>query len=116
MAKTIDLGKKYGEEMAASKPMDSKKVSYPTLYISGVDDLSGIEGEFTFTAKGKVVSCTESTRDGKTNYSCELEVHSITPQGKAKKDSGESLDEAMDTIAADKEAEVDPSESEEGDE
>jgi hypothetical protein len=94
----IDLGKK-PEPCCDSPKTDSKapKVYYPSLYVSGIDALDGLpDGEFTFTGKGKVVSKTESTRDGKKTCSCDIEIHAIKPDGKAKEPTAaEGLDAAL---------------------
>ncbi len=110
--KSIDLGRKASDTAGPAVMADKKdpKVYYPSVYISGVDGASFPLGEISFTAKGEVVSC---KKDG-----CEIEIHSMTPSAAAatKKDAGEGLDEALDGIAADKEATDDPAEADETDE
>ena len=75
----IDLGKKWDE--AALPPKDSQgeeRVSYPSLYITSDSPLKlGDKGEAVI--KYKKVESTESMRDGKHSYRCELEVHGIKP-------------------------------------
>ncbi len=99
----IDLGSKPAKEMSEAKISPAKEVYYPSINVrdaEGLDDLP--EGEFTFTGKGKVVSYTESMRDGKESCSCEIEIHSIKPstkKTKKTKDGGERLDESLDKIA-----------------
>ncbi len=109
MTKMIDLGKKYpsGSEVAA-KYSSEDKMSYPTMHIThdikkdeGLDELP--EGEFEFTAKGRVVKYTEDIKNG--TCSCEIEVMGISPstkKAKKSKSSEESLDEALTKVAANK--------------
>ncbi len=98
----IDLGSKPGKEMSEAK-VAQKEVYYPTLHLSNVDGLDELpEGEFTFTGKGKVISYTESTRDGKDTCSCELEIHSIKPTNKKvkkEKDADDRLNDSLNKIA-----------------
>ncbi len=95
---TIDLGSKPLSD-SAIKPANPSKVYYPSFHVSGADDLSDLpSGEFTATITGKVSSVTKSTRDGKTVWSCEIEVRDITPDGSGK-DSGDGLNDAIDKIA-----------------
>lgn len=99
----IDLGNKPGKEMSKEAAMAPREVYYPTLHLSNVDGLDELpEGEFTFTAKGKVTSYTERVTDGKKSCSCELEVHNIKPSTKKmkkEKDADERLDDSFDKIA-----------------
>ncbi len=75
----------------------TKKKYYPTLYISGVEGLDLEVGDITFTASGKVTSCTETQREGgKTTYSCEIEVHGLDVEDNAESDG---LDKAISKIA-----------------
>lgn len=95
---TIDLGKSYDSmESTGSSPVKkTPKVSYPTLYVSGIDSIDNLpDGEFKFSAVGKVVSKSESTRDGKTSCSCEIEVQSITPD-QSDKSSAQGLADSLD--------------------
>ena len=94
----IDLGRKYSSPSPVKENKSTEpKISYQTLYVSGVDSLKDLpSGEFNFTGKGKVVSKTERTSDGKTDCSCEIEVHSIEPKSsKTSKSSSEGLAEAL---------------------
>ncbi len=97
----IDLGSKPSEMKTEMPSKDS--TYYPSLRIDNVEGLDDLpEGEFTFTGKGKLVSYTESMRNGKSTCSCEIEVHSIKPstkKAKPVKDGGERLDESLDKIA-----------------
>jgi len=87
----IDLGKEYGKTEMMAKTKAEPKVDYPTLYVSGVDKLELPDGEFDFSGRGKVVSKTESTRDGKTTCSYEIQVMGIEPEGAAEgKDKNET--------------------------
>lgn len=113
--KMTDLGKSYSDKGSI---VDSKdKLSYPSLYISGIKGLVPPSGEFTFTAKGRTVSV--NTKDP-ANPSFEIEVTSISlPEGKKPKkvDGGDSLDAALNDIAStkgadDEEAEVVPDDEE----
>lgn len=104
--KMIDLGREYdcGPCCSDSSPKGKKRISYPTLYLSGVKGLYLDTGEITFTAKGKVVSVSKRDKDGdpKTpgeEYSCEIEVHSISAPG-ASSDGG--LEGELDAISAKK--------------
>ncbi len=98
---TIDLGSKPSEDKMAMPSKDS--AYYPSLHINNVDGLDNLpDGEFTFTGKGKLISYTESMRNGKNTCSCEIEVHSIKPLdegSKKSKDGGDRLDESLDEIA-----------------
>jgi hypothetical protein len=76
--KPIDLGKNYGE--IASPQVSEKGKHYPNLYINDVEGLDLEIGDISFTAKGKVVGVTErKDKNGKETYTCEIEIHSITP-------------------------------------
>lgn len=96
----IDLGSKPQEIGKASTPSEDKTY-YPTLRISNVEGLDDLpDGEFTFTAKGEVVSHSEDLKNG--TCSCEIEIHSISPNAKKVKkvkDAGERLDDSLDKIA-----------------
>lgn len=101
---TIDLGKE-PQKLDKVVTESESKTYYPTLRINdvpGLDDLP--EGEFTFTAKGKLASYSENLKDG--TCSCEIEIHSITPvaqkSAKKSKPADERLDESLDKIAQDK--------------
>jgi hypothetical protein len=104
----IDLGQKYDIKALGPAGSTDKKVSYPTLFIRGVPELDLPMGDFTFTAKGKVVVCTEREEEGKPE-TCdyEIEVHSINPgtSGKApaSKKVEVELGEALDKMQMDKE-------------
>ena len=101
----MDLGVKHEPVKAMIAKEDTKKKSYPTLYVNGIEENELPEGEFSFTGKGKVVSSTESTRNGKKVCSFELEVMEIEPDQKAKKkaksekkDGADGLDGALGEI------------------
>jgi hypothetical protein len=102
----IDLGKKYGgknDTMISDSPKEH--VDYPTLFIRhDIGDKSGLDeipdGEFEFTAKGRLVRYTEDLKNG--TCSCEIEVLSIKPSSrkvKKAKSSEDSLDEALTEVA-----------------
>lgn len=99
----IDLGKKPGKEMTEKAALAPREVYYPSINVHDVEGLDDLpEGEFTFTGKGKVVSYTESTRDGKESCSCELEIHSIKPSNnkeKKVKEADERLEDSFKKIA-----------------
>lgn len=103
----IDLGKKYDAKKDSCCTIEPAglegKISYPTVYVSDIDGLDTLpDGEFTFKGTGKVVSITESTRNGKYHCSCEIEIQDITPDStkqKPGKSTEESLDDALDTVA-----------------
>lgn len=74
----INLGMKSkypGMPHAERTTEDSDKVHYPSLYLNGVEVDLPDGGEITL--KFKKLSETKSTRDGKTDFSCELEIHEI---------------------------------------
>lgn len=77
---------------------DEEKVYYPSLYISGSRKLD-LPDEGTAVITFRKVSSGEDSRDGKTHYRCELEVHSIEPKGVKKEDGmvnvGEVLKDGM---------------------
>lgn len=110
----IDLGSKPAKEMAEVKMAPDKKVYYPSIRVNDAEGLDELpEGEFTFTGTGKVVSYTESVRDGKETCSCEIEIHNIKPstkKTKKSKDAGERLDESLDKIAKKKSNDYDDEE------
>ncbi len=95
----IDLGSKPSEMKSEMPAKDS--TYYPTLRINNAEGLDNLpDGEFTFTAKGKLVSYSEDIKNG--TCSCEIEIHSISPstkKAKKVKDGGERLDESLDKIA-----------------
>lgn len=99
----VDLGREYscGPCDVASNPSPKKSVSFPTLFLSGVQDLPLSIGEFSFTAKGRVISVTERKSDkNEVGYSCEIEVHAIRPDGGEGASGG--LKGALDDIAGKK--------------
>lgn len=113
MDKFIDLGRTY-ETCAPSDPKNKgskvkEKISYPTLYISGVEGLDLGTGDVTFTAKGRVISVSKrDTEDKGEQSSVEIEVKSINFPG-AKEEDG--LDKKLTEIEADKNG-IDTSEEE----
>lgn len=117
----IDLGQKY-DPSEIKKEETGPKVNYPTMFIrhkmEGKDNpLDSLpDGEFTFQGKGKIVSYKENNKDG--TCECEIEVTGIKPdepKAKAKKDSGDSLDSALDEVAKKKTAKAAPAASEDDD-
>lgn len=107
----MNLGVKHTPTKVLMAKEDTSKKSYPTLYVSGIEENELPEGEFSFTGKGKVVSSTESTRNGKKVCSFELEVMEIEPDQKAKKkakaekkDGSDGLAGALDEIEKKKSA------------
>lgn len=95
----INLGREYDNGpccTSESKP-GKKKISFPSLYISGVEGLKLGTGDITFTAKGRVVSVSErDTEDKGSQCSVEIEVKEISIPG-AKEEDG--LDSALTKIA-----------------
>lgn len=92
----IDLGKTSDLKSFPEKTGKNKKY-YPSIYISGVPGLEVEVGDITFLAKGKVVSCTETKRNGEdASYSCEIELHGIDVK---EYDASDDIDEAMDKIS-----------------
>lgn len=102
----IDLGREYDSGPCCEpslKQKGKKKISYPSLYISGIKGLDLDTGEITFTAKGKVVSVSKRDKDMDPStpgeeYSCEIEVHSISAPGASKDKSEDGLDAAFTKI------------------
>lgn len=93
MDKMVDLGKSYDGPKAI--PVKESKKSYPTLYVSDVGELDLPSGEFMICGKAKVVSRTETERDGKETCSYEIEIRSFG----SCEDGGDGLDGAMKKIA-----------------
>lgn len=95
----MDLGKKYSPMATVeAKPKKEPKIHYPSCYVSDVEGLDVEDGD-DVVLKGKVTSCTTTSRDGKTSYSCEIEVNGLKVDGKSlKADSGAGLDSALDKI------------------
>lgn len=100
----IDLKAKPGDE---PKPCESPKEYYPCFYVSNNPKFHNIPKEGTAIITYKKVSETDSNRGGKETYSCDIEVRSFEPTGKAPakktKSAEESVDENMN--AAEEEAE-----------
>lgn len=104
----VDLGQEYkvGGPCCAPEPNGAmkkgeKRISYPTLYISGAKGLDLSTGEIEFRCKGRVVSVSERRDDGKDDrYSCEIEVHAISPESGDGAEGG--LDEALEKIESTK--------------
>ncbi len=91
----IDLGREYDSSCITSEPASGKdkpKKSYPSLYISGVDDIPELpDGDFYITAKVRVCRFTVDKKND--DNSLELEVMSMKPVGEAPSD--EEVDEEM---------------------
>ncbi len=99
----IDLGKK-ADSMVVKEASPSKtpKIHYPSCYISDVEGLDVEDGD-EVVLRGKVTSCTTTSRDGKKGYSCEIEVNSLKVDGESlKADKGDGLDSALSKIEEDK--------------
>jgi hypothetical protein len=99
----IDLGREY-DSGPCCPPPDKKekgKKSYPSLYISDLEDIPDLpEGDFYILAKVKVCSMTKSTRDDETKVSMELEVKSMKPMGEVEDEEESEEIEVVDTAAA----------------
>lgn len=98
MADYIDLGSKPEESIAA--PSKGPSIYYPHITITGPEEI-GLSGEGEAMIRYKEVESSNSTRNGKKQYRCELEVMSIKPMGKGKsspmeKPKGKSFSEALD--------------------
>lgn len=107
----ISLGKK--QDSSEIKPFDKSKEYFPSTHISRIEGLDLKPGDKVMI-EGEVGSCTKD-KDGK--MSCEIECKGIKPTTVAKKkDAGAGLDEALDEISKEKEAETDTEESDESDE
>jgi len=100
MAKKIDLGRKFDDELAIPDREWRERVHYPDLYLSDIDDpaLLDMPDEGTCTINYKIVgrNHSENERDGKKERRCSItmEIHSIEPpaekaskNGNHKKDS-----------------------------
>ncbi len=113
----IDLGKKADPMGAISpKPDKAPKIHYPSCYISDVEGLDVEDGDEVIL-RGKVTSVTTTSRGGKKGYSCDVEVNSLKVDGESlKAGSAKGLDDALDDISKEKEAEMDPDTEEENDE
>lgn len=94
--KTIDLAEKRdGMELPAPVNEKEKGPYYPCLYVGNHDGLDGIALDQEVTMKGRIKSVTKSDRDGKSTYSCEIEVKSLDlPGGQAKPDAKKAKAEA----------------------
>lgn len=101
----IDLGSK-PEVVSDVKIKNEPSVYYPSLHINASESLD-MPDEGIAQIKYRLGSVTKTTRDGKTRYSCDLEILGIKPVGEKKKGG---LSEAIDSIAAKKYSE----DSEEG--
>lgn len=75
----IDLGHKHETPMQCepAEP-DKNRVSYPSLYIAS-DSKIDLPDSGDAIIRFKKVSSSESERDGKSSYSCELEIMAIKP-------------------------------------
>jgi hypothetical protein len=94
MSKSIDLGRKLGD-MVPIGAIAADQPHYPDLYLSDVDDLklADMPDKGEATIKYRVVSRThreEKGPDGKKQRSCSLrlEILSITPPEKARRNNG----------------------------
>lgn len=96
----IDLGTKSSCGSCCPVPMkeDADRVYYPSLYLNGKEVDLPDGGEIVL--KFKKLSETKSTRDGKSEYSCELEIHEIVSVkgGSKKKASRDESEEALDKL------------------
>jgi hypothetical protein len=99
----IDLGREY-DSGPCCPPSDKKekgKKSYPSLYISDLEDIPDLpEGDFYILAKVKVCSTTKSMRDDEAKVSMELEVKSMKPMGEAESEEDSEEIEVVDTADA----------------
>jgi stress-induced morphogen len=103
--KTIDLGKKMegGDEVEMiSSSEGGEKVYYPSLYLSdrkSLEDSPSAGEEGTAKIKYRVISKTENERTSKNgveeSYSLDLEIMSITFDGKSKKSDEDMIEEAL---------------------
>jgi hypothetical protein len=102
--KTIDLGKKRGEPIAVEVLDSTTKddTYYPSLYLSdraSLDDAPDAGEEGTATIKYRVVSKTENERKTDSgveeSYSVDLEIMSITFDGKSKKSDMDMIEEGL---------------------
>lgn len=98
----IDLGAK-PEKPSTISAKPSNKPYYPSLHVGNIAGVEGLpSGEFDFTGRGRVVHKSVTERDGKKQYSCEIEVQHITPTGGAGGDEEGGLDKALEEIASKK--------------
>lgn len=120
----VDLGKPMPSGGLQDDESEDGKMSYPTLYIRDIPELDDLpDGEFYFTAKGKVTQHTESDPvDGEDDghCSCEITVLSMKPMASGKKapksDPEAGLDGALDSIAQKKADDAEDSQDDGNDE
>ena len=90
----IHLGKKLDAPKEAAVKL-SNKTYYPTAYIAGVEGMDVEDGDEVIM-KGKVKSCTTSSRNGKKDYSCDIDVTHLKVVNP--KSSSDGLDSALSKI------------------
>lgn len=84
-AKTLDLGRKMGGELAGCCAPSSEKY-YPTVWIDRSKEPIDLPDSGKATVEYKVVRRSTETRDGQTTHDASLEIRSITPE-EPKKDA-----------------------------
>jgi len=89
-----DLGQKIPSHGIATSPAEEEsKISYPTLYITSDERIALPEGEFTFTAKGRVVERAENERDEDApRYRYEIEVKAMEPVDSPESDDDDDME------------------------
>lgn len=97
----LDLGEKrsYPEPCCISGSEDKDKVYYPSLYISGKEELKDLPASGTMTVKFRTVEKTVSKRGGKADCRVELEILEITDAKGGDVTPSKSRDKEFDEIA-----------------
>lgn len=94
----INLKKKNSDRTDTPVEAGSSEEYAPTVYISGVKGIGKLPKEGMAKIKYKVSSVTTTDRNGKSNESCEIEIHSIEPLNKVKsieREDDDYFDETM---------------------
>lgn len=92
----IDLKVKPETEKMPEVCDPMNKPYYPCVYISNNPKISEIPEEGTAIITYKKVSETESNRNGKHSYSCDIEIMTFEPTGKAKSKPQKPVEQSVD--------------------
>jgi len=112
MELNIDLGHKMEGPCCTSEPTKAPEKYYPSFTYDGDSPMDGLpkEGEMTVYYK-KVASSEHTNSDGKTRYSCTIEIRKIesvegdeddvkAPASNRSKEAGEALDALVAAVKA----------------
>jgi len=109
MKKTYSLGMQRPDYSTAvpSEPATDKKTPmkevFPSFYLSDLKNPIDLPDEGTAEIKYKVVSRTESTRDGETKCSYDIEIQELTPTSKtATASDDDEIESGLQEAEADK--------------